>query len=752
MATTFAAPVKILPLPGEAFELQSRVAFFIPPARRAANQPTPWVWYAPTLQGLPGNEERWMFERFTQAGIAVAGIDVGESYGNPEGRRLFSALYDELVTRRGLAPKPVLLGRSRGGLMALNWAVDNPDKVAGFAGIYPVCNFVSWPGLDKASPAYRVTPAELGQRLAEHNPVDRLAPLARAGVPLFAIHGDSDTVVPLEANSGEVRRRYEALGGKMQLVVPRGQGHNMWEGFFQSQQLVEFVLRHARPLPPPARANVVVDTRSPVKPYSRMIFGGFLEHFDHQIYGGVFDPGSPLADNSGFRRDVLSALNALKVPVLRWPGGCFASGYHWEGGVGHLRHPADDMAWGVIEPNTFGTDEFVNLCRRMNWQPYVCNNAGNGTVQEMRDWVEYCNAPEGRYAQLRKGNGYSRPRGVKLWSIGNENWGGHEIGSKPIKDWAPLVLEAARAMKAVDPTIQLSAAALPTREWTLPLLQQAGSYLDYISIHQYWLPLWGKNDIPDYLTCILKSQGPEQIISDYISVLEEAGFRGRIKIAFDEWNLRGWHHEGFPRKTVQDYSDPEVIRLVAAREKNDIPSQYTMADALFSASFFNACLRHAEDVGMANIAPLVNTRGPLFVHPKGIVKRTHFHTLALYATKLEDHVAALRLQSDLLIHEGKSVPAVDAIATVNASGRRWAIALINRDPAREIACSVMLGDRLLTGRFGATQLIGDSPEAFNDIAQPHRVTPVKTKLSFVNGVTTLPPHSLTIVCGSRGTS
>lgn len=743
-----ASPTKSLPLQGEVFQVQGREAFIIPPARKAAHQPMPWVWYAPTLPGLPGNEERWMFERFTQAGIAIAGMDVGESYGSPDGRKLFSALYDELVHRRGFAPKPVLLGRSRGGLMTLSWAVENPEKVGGFAGIYPVCSFVSWPGLEQAAPAYGLTPTELGARLTEHNPVDRLAPLAEAAVPLFAIHGDSDQVVPLEANSGEVRKRYEALGGRMQLVIPRGQGHNMWEGLFQSQALVEFVLTHAQPLPPPAHAEVVIDAKAPAKPYSPMLFGGFLEHFDHQIYGGVFEPGSPLADKRGFRRDVMAALKELKVPVLRWPGGCFASGYHWEGGVGKTRQPADDLAWGVIEPNTFGTDEFVELCRRMDWQPYICNNAGNGTVEEMRNWVEYCNAKEGPYAQLRKASGYARPRDVKLWSIGNENWGGHEIGNKPIKEWAPLVLEAARAMKAVDPGIQLSAAALPTREWTLPLLQQAGPYLDYISIHHYWLGLWNKHDLPDYLTCIVKSEGPEQMIADYINVLQDAGYRGRIKIAFDEWNLRGWHHEGFPRKTVQDYHDPEIIRLVAAREKNHIASQYTMADALFAASFLNACLRHAEDVGMANIAPLVNTRGPLFVHPKGIVKRTHFHTLAMYANELESRVAPLKLQSDPLIHNGKSVSAVDAIATVNTSGQRWAMALVNRDPTHAITCTVNLDHRPLEGRFRAAQLAGDSAEAFNDIDQPNRVAPRQLKLSFANGVATLPPHSLTIVKGA----
>lgn len=495
------------------------------------------------------------------------------------------------------------------------------------------------------------------------------------------------------------------------------------------------------------QAVLTIDTGVPAKPYSPMIFGGFLEHFDRQIYGGVFEPGSPLSDKKGFRKDVIKALKELNVPIVRWPGGCFVSGYHWEGGVGRDRKPADDMAWGVIEPNTFGTDEYVELCKAMDWIPYICNNAGNGTVEEMRNWVEYCNAEEGKYAQKRKESGYAKPRDVKIWSIGNENWGGHEIGNKPIGEWASLVLEAAKQMKAADPNIQLTAAALPSKEWTLPLLKAAGEYLDYISIHNYWLPLWGDNQMPDYLTCIMHSDSPEQMISKYLNVLDESGYRGRVKIAFDEWNLRGWHHPGFPRKTVQNYNDPEVARLVEARKKSDIASQYTMADALFSASFFNACLRHSEDVGMANIAPIVNTRGPLFVHPKGIVKRTHYHTMAMYANELESMVAKTEVKSDPLKHGNSSVAMVDAVATVDKSGKHWAIALVNRNPAGDVDCTVKLKDFLPDGKFKAIVLAGDSPDAFNDIEHPDRVVPENTKVTFKNGVVTLPPHSLMIVRG-----
>ena len=425
------------------------------------------------------------------------------------------------------------------------------------------------------------------------------------------------------------------------------------------------------------------------------------------------------------------------------------SGYHWKDGVGKNRESTDDMAWGVVEPHTFGTDEFVKLSSLVGWQPYICNNAGNGTVEEMRDWVEYCNGATGEFAQQRIDNGHPESQKVRVWSIGNENWGEHEIGYKPIDEWAPFVRKAAEAMRAADPDIKLSAAALPSREWTLPLLKEAGEFLDYISIHRYWLGLWEKNDMPDYLDCIMKSQEPEANIAEFTDVLEESGHRGRIKIAFDEWNLRGWHHPGFPRKQVQNYEDPEVQRLVAARDNNEIASQYTMADALFSASFFNACLRHADDVGMANIAPLMNTRGPLYVHPEGIVKRTHFHTMAMYANLLQERIVDIQLTTSTLTHGEDTVAAIDAVATVDSSGKHWAIALVNRHPSENVACTVMMEKTLLDGVHKATVLAGDSTDSYNDIEHPDRVVPEKIELAFEAGVCNLPPHSLTIVEVSR---
>ena len=241
-----AKPSMALPVPGEVFTLQGHAAFLILPKQATPATNTGWVWYAPTLPGLPGKAEKWMFRKFLDAGIAVAGIDVGESYGSPDGRALFSALYQELAEKRGLSKTPCLLARSRGGLMLYNWAVEHPSCVACIAGIYPVCDLRSYPGIGKACGAYGMTAEELRARLTEHNPIDRLKPLAEAHVPIYHMHGDSDVLGPLEQNSAELARRYQQLGGVMTLNVIKGQGHNMWPGWFESQELVDFVILQAR--------------------------------------------------------------------------------------------------------------------------------------------------------------------------------------------------------------------------------------------------------------------------------------------------------------------------------------------------------------------------------------------------------------------------------------------------------------------------------------------------------------------------
>jgi alpha-beta hydrolase superfamily lysophospholipase len=237
-----------LGLPGETLAIAGRPAFILWPNSEDRLQPQPWILYAPTLPGYPDQHERWMHEQFLAAGVAVAGIDVGEAYGSPEGRAGFDALYAELTTRRGFGARPCLLGRSRGGLWVTSWACDHPDRVAGLAGIYPVFDLRTYPGLDKAAPAYGLTAAQLGDRLKELNPIERVERLAQARLPAFIIHGDIDQVVPLRENSATFLDRYRAAGAEQEvrLRVVEGQGHNFWEGFFRCQELVDFAIARAR--------------------------------------------------------------------------------------------------------------------------------------------------------------------------------------------------------------------------------------------------------------------------------------------------------------------------------------------------------------------------------------------------------------------------------------------------------------------------------------------------------------------------
>jgi alpha-L-arabinofuranosidase len=490
---------------------------------------------------------------------------------------------------------------------------------------------------------------------------------------------------------------------------------------------------------PRISGQVRADLSARGTPFNRMLFGQFLEHFHRQVYGGVFEPGSPLADKSGFRLDVVEALRELRVPVVRWPGGCFASAYHWRDGVGRDRQPSFDKAWGVEDPNTFGTDEFVRWCRLIGAEPYICTNAGTGTPEEMSDWVEYCNlSGKGRNAGARRANGYAAPHSVRYWSIGNENYLGGEIGAKTVEEWAPLVRESAKMMRAVDSELKILAAATVDGNWTPPMLKAAGKYLNFISIHGYWDRLWQRGTHPsDYLHCMAFCDKPAEQIGKAVELLEQNGFGGKIKIAFDEWNLRGWHHPGFPG------GGADQVDEIRERDENDLNETYSMADAVFSACFLNACLRQSEHVQMACMAPVVNVRGPLFVHSKGIVKRTTFHVLKMYSDLLEAEVVECQVSSDPLQIDQGSVDCIDAVVTRSADRKRVAACVVNRHPSLAASVALELGSSPQSVKI--TILSGDSTDAYNDIAHPTRVVPVEREVGAGSGRIELPPHSISVV-------
>lgn len=247
LPVAFESPRQLI-LPGERLQVAGRPGFVFMPPESLRRQPQPWVFYAPTLADVPDVHEKWMHEQFLAAGIAVAGIDIGEGYGSSLSHPVMTAFYRELVDRRGFSPRPCLLGRSRGGLWMSSWAAAHPDRVAGLAGIYPVFDLTSYPGIERAASAYDLQPEELADQLPSLNPIERVTRLAEAKIPVFLIHGDQDEVVPLEKNSAAFQARYEAAGAGelLTLEIATGQGHNYWEGFFRSPTLVDFVISKAR--------------------------------------------------------------------------------------------------------------------------------------------------------------------------------------------------------------------------------------------------------------------------------------------------------------------------------------------------------------------------------------------------------------------------------------------------------------------------------------------------------------------------
>ncbi len=485
----------------------------------------------------------------------------------------------------------------------------------------------------------------------------------------------------------------------------------------------------------------------------RMLYGHFLEHFHRQIYGGVYDPASRFADEDGFRADVIEALRRIKTPIIRWPGGCYVSAYDWRAGVGRERIPTYDKAWRVEESNAFGTDEFVRLCRKIGCEPYICTNAGTGTAQDMSDWVEYCNLRSmGRFARERIANGSPEPHGVKFWSIGNENWGGHEIGAKDAAEWGRLVRESAKMMLRVDPTIQLSAASIDDLDWNLSLLRAAGQYLDWISLHGYWNGSPDGVTYNDYRTVMLRTG--EEIsgaINRARAYLTALGLEGKIRVAYDEWNLRGWYHPNVIdiwNRDAKRHEDDTFYReqVIGPRDRNDSNAIYTMADAVFSGAFLNTCLRNCDLVKMACFSPVVNTRGAIFTHRDGIVLRPQFFVFELYANLLKETVldcwteGAPRMSGLVDGHE-RTVDTVDAVVTCGEGG--YAIAALNKDPAAEQTLALALLDDV--GReVRIHTLNGPSPDAYNDIGRTEVGVTVSDWQPF-GGMVPLPPHSVNVI-------
>ena len=481
----------------------------------------------------------------------------------------------------------------------------------------------------------------------------------------------------------------------------------------------------------------------------RMLYGHFMEHFHRQIYGGVYDPGNPLSDADGFRRDVIEAMRKIKTPVIRWPGGCFVSSYNWKKAVGPVRTPVFDKSWRVEDPNSFGTDEYVQLCRKIGCEPYICTNAGTGTPEEMSDWVEYCNLEkEGEFARWRIANGYEKPHKVKYWSIGNENYGSWEIGARVVGEWGRLVLESAKMMKHVDPDAELSAAALADINWNVDLLRQAGQHLDWISIHRYWDMMPQVNNPATYEQCMAFTHDLDRDIRKVRGLLTAMGLEKKIKIAYDEWNLRSWHHPNVHTirqgRTQDEYVTP--------RDKNDMNATYTMADAVFAACFLNTLNRNCDIVGMANFAPVINTRGCIYTHQEGIVLRSTYHVFDLYVNYLGEEILDSWLQDEEMMcvtdkdgHE-QNVSVLDVLPTRMSDSGVVAIAAVNKHAHEGRALDLFPEGPFLGKKYRVITVNGESKDSYNDV-EMEQVTLQEGPWQMLTGhmEVQLQPHSVNVI-------
>ena len=335
---------------------------------------------------------------------------------------------------------------------------------------------------------------------------------------------------------------------------------------------------------------------------------------------------------------------------------------------------------------------------------------------------------------------------MKYWSIGNENYGHWEIGAKSAAEWGLLVREAAKMMKHVDPTAELSAATLADPAWNMNLLQHAGQYLDWISLHEYWDMMPEVQNPATYEQCMAFTDRIDHSVREARGMLAALRLEGKIKIAFDEWNLRSWHHPNV--HTIKQGVGKDSY--VTPRDKNDDNSVYTMADAVFTACFLNAMNRHCDVVGMANFAPILNTRGCIYSHDGGIVLRSTYHVFDLYVNQLGDTVIDLWQQGDMptmtVPHKRggeRTVDCLDLLATTFSDKPGIAIAAVNKDAENTHTITIPLDK---AAHITLLTLNGDSKNAYNDVDH-EGVTVTETALDLCCGTleVALPAHSVNII-------
>jgi len=451
------------------------------------------------------------------------------------------------------------------------------------------------------------------------------------------------------------------------------------------------------------------------------LFSSFLEHLGRAIYGGIYEPGHPNADASGFRTDVLALVRDLRLPLVRYPGGNFVNSFQWEDSVGpvDLRPRRLDLAWRSVEPNTFGLSEFMQWTKAAGTEPMLALNLGTRGIDAASALVEYCNHPGGTYwSDLRRSHGDAEPFAVKVWCLGNELDGPWQVGQKTAQEYGRLAFETAKALKLYDPALELvvcgsSFPAMPTfPQWEATVLDHCYEKVDYLSLHQYQNN--NDDDLPTYLGASL---GMDRFIDSVVATCDHVAAKKRIRkpmmLSFDEWNV--WFHTLASDKGQEPWTvGPPLLQDV-----------YTFEDALVVGTLLNSLIRHADRVKIACLAQLVNVIAPIMTKNGGGVWRQTIYWPFFYASRY-GRGTALDLRIGTEGYENPTygwVPWLDACAVLAPGGTELRLFVVNRHPTERVALDARLvgfEDWVVIDRV---ELHHDDPKAMNTEAAPDAIVP-----------------------------
>lgn len=477
------------------------------------------------------------------------------------------------------------------------------------------------------------------------------------------------------------------------------------------------------------------------------LFGSFVEHMGRCVYTGIFEPGHPTADQNGFRTDVLELTDELGVSIVRYPGGNFVSGYHWEDGVGPVRERPTrlDLAWRAVETNQFGLNEFMTWCRVADIEPMIAVNLGTRGPKEAAELLEYANFAGGTtLSDLRRSHGFDKPHSIKVWCLGNEMDAPWQSGAKTADEYGRVANEAGKLMRLVDPDIELVACgssmwSMPTfGQWEVTVLDHCFDVVDYLSLHAYYEEYDG--DLPRFLASGIEM---DRLIDSTIATIDHVAAKKRstktVMLAFDEWNV--WFQNAFAGPQSQNWEKhPRLIE-----------DTYDVAAGVVVGTMLISLLRHADRVRIACQAQLANVIGAIRTEPEGPAWRQStfypFMHVARYArgVSLRVHAESPTYAVDAL----GEVPFIDSAATWDASDGSIVLFLVNRATDEDIELSVDLAG---FGRVDFQEHIvlvadGDVRRA-NTAEHPDGVVPRtsdKTELHGNVATTTLAPMSWNVI-------